>query len=255
MIDDIQKLIDDYAKWLKDKTQIRQVKNAWVEITTPHLDRHNDYLQIYAKKDRDGYILTDDGYILNDLEMSGCSLESVKRQEILNMTLAGFGVQRIRNTLQVEASTSNFSLKKHNLMQAMLAVNDMFFLASPHISSFFYEDVIKWLDVCEIRYTPRVKFSGKTGYDHMFEFVIPKSKVQPERLLQSINTPKRDAVESVFFKWLDTKDVRSPDSRLFAILNDTESSVTKTVEDALKNYAITPVRWSRREEARAMLAA
>jgi len=255
MITDIQKLIDDYAKWLRDKTQIRQVKNEWVEITTPHLDRHNDYLQIYAKKERDGYTLTDDGYILNDLEMSGCSLESPKRQEILNMTLAGFGVQRIKNMLQVEATTSNFSLKKHNLLQAMLAVNDMFFLSAPHVSSFFYEDVVRWLDVCEIRYTPRVKFSGKTGFDHMFDFVVPKSKVQPERLLQAVNAPKKDAVESVFFKWLDTKDVRSPDSQLLAILNDTEISVIKTVEDALKNYEITPVRWSRREEVREMLAA
>ena len=255
MIADIQNLLDAYAKWLKDKTQIRQIKNAWVEITTPHLDRHNDYLQIYAKKENDGYILTDDGYILNDLEMSGCSLDSPKRQEILNMTLAGFGVQRTKNTLQVEATTSNFSLKKHSLMQAMLAVNDMFFLSAPYVSSFFYEDVVKWLDVCEIRYTPRAKFAGKTGFDHMFDFVIPKSKVQPERLVQTINTPKRDAVESVFFKWLDTKNARTPDSRLFAILNDTENSAIKTVEDALKSYDITPVRWSRREEAREVLAA
>ena len=255
MIAEIQKLIDDYAKWLKDKTQIRHVKNEWAEITTPHLDRHNDYLQIYTKKERDGYILTDDGYILNDLEMSGCSLESPKRQEILKMTLAGFGVQRIKNTLQVEATASNFSLKKHNLMQAMLAVNDMFFLSTPYISSVFYEDIIKWLDICEIRYTPRVKFSGKTGFDHMFDFVIPKSKVQPERLLQPVNIPKKDAVESVFFKWLDTKDVRSPDSRLFAILNDTENSAIKPVEDALTKYEITPVRWSQREEVRELLAA
>jgi hypothetical protein len=131
----------------------------------------------------------------------------------------------------------------------------MFFLSTPYISSVFYEDIIKWLDICEIRYTPRVKFSGKTGFDHMFDFVIPKSKVQPERLLQSVNTPKKDAVESVFFKWLDTKDVRSPDSRLFTILNDTETPVIKAVEEALKKYQIAPVRWSQREEVREMLAA
>ncbi len=255
MIRDIQHLLAAYAKWLKDKTQIRQVRNLWVEITTPHIDRHNDYLQIYAKKENDGYILTDDGYILNDLVMSGCLLDSPKREETLNMTLAGFGIHRIENKLQVEATANNFPLKKHNLVQAMLAVNDMFFLSSPHVSSLFYEDVIKWLDICEIRYIPRVKFSGKTGYDHMFDFVIPKSKIQPERLLQAVNTPKRDAVESLFFKWIDTKDVRSPDSRLFAILNDTENSVTKTVEDALKSYDITPVCWSRREETREILAA
>ena len=65
------KLIDDYLFWLKDKTALREVGEKWVEITTPHLDRHNDCLQIYVKKDDKGYLLTDDGYIISDLKMSG----------------------------------------------------------------------------------------------------------------------------------------------------------------------------------------
>jgi len=48
MIDEIQVLLDKYLQWLKDKTVLRQV-NDWVEITTPYLDRHNDYLQMYAR--------------------------------------------------------------------------------------------------------------------------------------------------------------------------------------------------------------
>ena len=30
------------------------------------------------------------------------------------------------------------------------------------------------MDISDIRYTPRVKLSGKTGFDHMFDFAIPK---------------------------------------------------------------------------------
>ena len=48
MIHEVQKLLDAYLAWLKDKTQLRQVAD-WVEITTPYLDRNNDYLQIYAQ--------------------------------------------------------------------------------------------------------------------------------------------------------------------------------------------------------------
>jgi len=47
MIGEIQSLLDEYMRWLKEKTQLRQIDD-WVEITTPYLDRHNDYLQIYA---------------------------------------------------------------------------------------------------------------------------------------------------------------------------------------------------------------
>jgi hypothetical protein len=255
MIEEIQRLLDQYLAWLKDKTTLRQAPNDWVEITTPYLDRHNDYLQIYARK-RDGtFFLTDDGYVMEDLVQSGCKLDSPKRQDLLRMTLAGFGVANNNGILEVHASLDNFALRKHNLIQAMLAVNDLFYLAVPMVASLFYEDVVAWLDVNEIRYTPNVKFTGKSGYDHLFDFVIPKSRRQPERILQTITRPSRDTAETVAFKWIDTKDVRSPDSRAYAFLNDQEQKVPQGVVDALYNYDVTPVLWSGREEVKQDLAA
>ena len=52
----------------------------WVEITTPYLDRHNDFLQIYTKRQDCGSILTDDGYRLAGWEQSGCTIDSPRRQ-------------------------------------------------------------------------------------------------------------------------------------------------------------------------------
>lgn len=254
MIQDIQKLLDDYAAWLRDKTTLRQVAD-WIEITTPYLDRHNDYVQIYAKKSNGAFVLTDDGYTIDDLEQSGCKLTSPKRQDLLRMTLNGFGIQLHGNALEVHATPDNFALRKHNLVQAMLAVNDMFYLAVPIVSSLFYEDVVSWLDLHDVRYTPKVKFSGKTGYDHLFDFVIPKSRRQPERIIQTINHPKRDTAQAVAFAWIDTKEVRPPDSKAFALLNDSEIVISSSVTDALKNYDVQPVFWSKREEVREELAA
>jgi hypothetical protein len=58
----------------------------------------------------------------------------------------------------------------------MLAVNDLFYLAEPFVKSLFFEDVVAWMDESEVRYTPKVKFTGVSGYDHLFDFVIPKSR-------------------------------------------------------------------------------
>ena len=58
MIDEIQNLLDKYLLWLKDKTTLRQVQD-WIEITTPYLDRHNDYMQIYVKHDNGGFVISD----------------------------------------------------------------------------------------------------------------------------------------------------------------------------------------------------
>ena len=254
MIKEISDLIDNYLIWLKDKTILRQVKD-WVEITTPYLDRHNDYLQIYAKRQNGAYILTDDGYVLEDLEQSGCKLESAKRQALLKITLNGFGVQANEGRLEIHASRDNFALRKHNLIQAMLAVNDLFYLAVPMVASLFYEDVVVWLDLHEIRYTPKVKFTGKTGYDHLFDFVIPKSRTRPERILHTINRPNRDTAQALAFSWIDTKEVRPPDSRAYALLNDSDQTISTSVVDALSNYDVNPILWSRREEVRKELAA
>ncbi|MGH8426890.1 MAG: DUF1829 domain-containing protein [Gammaproteobacteria bacterium] len=254
MIEEIQRLMDAYHAWLREKSVLREI-DQWVEITTPYLDRHNDYVQIYAKKANGGFILTDDGYTIDDLEQSGCKLESRKRQDLLKMTLNGFGVQMDGKALQVHASPDSFALRKHNLVQAMLAVNDMFYLAVPMVASLFYEDVVAWLDVHDVRYTPKVKFTGKTGYDHLFDFVIPKSRQQPERIVQTINRPNRDTAQAVILSWVDTKEVRPPESRAFALLNDSEQIVSSAVTDALRSYEVRPVLWGERESVREELAA
>jgi hypothetical protein len=248
--EEIQRLIDSYVQWLRDKTVLREVGD-WVEITTPYLDRHNDYVQIYAQRQNGAYILTDDGYAIEDLAQSGCNLDTPRRQELLRMTLNGFGVQLAEgNRLQVKATPENFSTRKHSLVQSILAVNDMFYTASPIVANLFYEDVVAWLETNEIRYTPSVKFTGKSGYDHLFDFVIPKSRRQPERILQAVSRPSRDMAEVLAFMWIDTKEVRPPDSRAYALLNDTEQRVSSAVSDALKSYDVRPVVWSQREEIR-----
>ncbi|EKD55607.1 MAG: hypothetical protein ACD_59C00110G0012 [uncultured bacterium] len=254
MINDIKKLLDDYIHWLKDKTQIRQIEN-WVEITTPYLDRHNDYIQIYAKKENGKFILTDDGYTIEDLEQCGCKLSSQKRKDLLNVILNGFGVRLQKTALEIHATVENFSVCKHNIVQAILAVNDIFYVASPIVASLFYEDVESWLDLHEIRYTPKVKFTGKSGFDHLFDFVIPKSRNKPERILHTINHPKRDNAQSLAFAWVDTKEIRLVNSKAYVFLNDHETEITSPVTDALQNYNITPILWSNRDKMRDELAA
>lgn len=254
MIDEIQRLVEKYSAWLRAKVSLREV-GAWVELTTPFLDRHNDCLQIYVGRSEGGYILTDDGHTIDDLKMSGCKLDSTKRQSLLRMTLNGFGVHQNGDALTVKASETDFPLRKHNLVQAMLAVNDLFYVASPMVTNLFFEDVTAWLDQNDIRFLPKVKFTGKSGFDHVFDIAIPKSKKRPERIVRAINRPDRDAAQVLAFAWVDTKEVRPNDSEAYAILNDTEHAPSTEVLEALRNYDVQPVPWSQRAHALEKLAA
>ena len=67
------------------------------------------------------FVLTDDGYTIHDLEASGCNLNTEKRWDFLRMTLNGFGVRLNGNALEVHATAENFGVRKHNLIQAILA--------------------------------------------------------------------------------------------------------------------------------------
>lgn len=255
MIDEIRALVDQYAQWLRDKSVLREVNDQYVEITTPYLDRHNDYTQIYVRRENGGFVITDGSETIEDLRSSGCDLETSKRRDLLTATLNGFGVQRDGDALLVKATPATFSLRKHNLIQAILAVNDLFYLAVPVVASLFLEDVTAWLELHDIRYTPNVKFTGRSGYDHTFDFVVPASRRAPERLIRAVNRPSRDLAESLAFAWVDTREVRSQPARFYAFLNDEERRPSEAVLDALRSYEIAPVLWSHRDEVRQDLAA
>jgi hypothetical protein len=254
MMADIQTLMDQYFHWLRDRTSLQHL-GEWTEITTPYLDRHNDYLQIYARQVDGKVLLTDDGYTLRDLEQSGCMLDTPKRKAMLEQTLNGFGVQHEKGKLHVNATPETFPSKKHNLLQAMLAVNDLFYLASPTVASLFVEDVVKWLDEKEIRYIPNAKFTGKSHYDHHFDFVIPKSRKAPERMVNAITRPSKDTMNSFIFRWLDTREARAADSRAIVLLNDESYEVQASLLEAYRAYEVEPVLWSRREQVVDLLTA
>lgn len=242
-----QDMVDAYVKWLKQKINVKDIDGV-CEITTPFLDRHNDHLQIYVKRAGDTLILTDDGYTIRDLELSGFDIGTEKRRRLLHSILNGFGVRLQGDEIIVEARTENFPQKKHNIIQAMLAVNDLFVMAPPMVTRLFKEDVEKYLRSHHIRFTPSVKFTGKSGFDQSFDFVIPASQKRPERIIRAINQPTRQSISILIFVWADTKDVRPVESTAYGVLNDTEQEVKPEIISALRQYGMKPLLWSKREE-------
>ncbi len=254
MIQTIQNLLENYSTWLQDRTSFRELDDS-IEITTPYLDRHNDYIQIYIEFSEDEILLTDGGYVLEDLEMSGYKIDGPKRQTMLNITLNGFDVQLNGKTLEARASSSDFSLKLHNLVQTMLAVNDLYYLASPSVVPMFVENTDGWLNHHNITHSCKIKYPGKSGFEHEFDFVIPQTRTHPERVLKAINRPDRGTAQRMVFSWLDIKDAVSSGTCAYAILNDSDQEVQGSVMDALHNYDVRTILWSNRNQAYAELAA
>ena len=242
-----QRLIDEYLAWLRTGLTVEPLEGV-CELTTPFLDRHNDHLQIYAQAEDGKIILTDDGYTLSDLRSSGLELTTPKRKAVLEAILQGFGIRTHGGQLVAEASRHNLGQRMHSLVQAMLSISDMFVMAQPRVATFFWEDVREFLDQHDVRYSPRVKIAGRSGFDHAIDFLIPKSKARPERLVQAINTPSKSTVGSLLFVVEDTRAARARDSEAYAILNDRDREVGGDVFEALEAYDVKPALWSRRQE-------
>lgn len=245
LTDDLKEL---YLSWLRERISLKEVNGA-IEITTPLTDRHNDYLQIYVTdQGSDRFRLTDAGYILSDLEMGGIDIfKSPKRREIFDTVLNGYGVHLSKsNELFAEATLSTFPQKKHMLLQAMMTVNDMFMTSRSNVASVFVEDVSMFLDQHDIRFTPGIAFMGKTGFTHRFDFVIPKSKSAPERVIKSANSLNKQSTSILLFSWKDAQEHRGIESKLYVFLNDAAKPVSKDVLSAISQYDASPVPWSQR---------
>jgi Domain of unknown function DUF1828/Domain of unknown function DUF1829 len=253
---DADQLASSYLSWIRRGVSAIKLDEQVSEITTPFLDRHNDHLQIYAERlDADRFMLSDDGYIVSELKSSGIERRGDRRLEIFQGLLSGYGVALTHNELRVEASTSNLGQRVHNLVQAMLSLDDMFVLAQPQTRNIFLDSVTKFLDDADVRYSPRAKFAGKSGLDHLVDFVIPKSREAPERILQVVNTPRRDRVESLLFAANDMRAARGMEVSYFALVNDSQREVQRDMINAFEAYDVHVRPWSRREELAAILAA
>ncbi len=246
---DCKQVIAEYLKWIKDNTVIRTIEEGKVcSISTPFLDQHNDYLDIYMLKNNGIIKLTDNGYTIADLKMSGFEINTPKRESILKITLNGFGVKMNGNDeLYVEATAHNVGQKKHYLLQAILAVNDMFNLAQETVYSLFKEDVELYFRSNDIFFSKDIKLTGKSGFDHNIDFLIPATKNKPERLIKAINNAKKDSVLSSIMAFNDINQTRETTTKNFVVYNDVEKEVSKDVIGALDNYDVKHIPWSKKE--------
>jgi hypothetical protein len=114
-----------YCEWLQHETVVKEADHKWGLITLPYLDRHNDYLTIYVKKDGNDYILTDDGFIIDDLITVGYSPDDADDRAKIDCILTNYGVSLSAdyNELTIQTNAENFVTQTHNLLQTILTLS------------------------------------------------------------------------------------------------------------------------------------
>ena len=79
---------DMYISWLKENIEQYKINNSVYRLTTPFLDRNNDYTEIYIiKQDNNSFKITDDGVTINELYFSGLDLFASENRTIILQTI------------------------------------------------------------------------------------------------------------------------------------------------------------------------
>ncbi len=249
------RFIDAYLRWLRENLRVQEIGGA-VAISTPFLDRHNDEIELVLEKQNGSIRLTDDGYTIRDLRGSGVDLLKGARHDQLLKIISGYGVHLEGDELSVKTTLADFAQKKHNLLQAILAVDDLHVTAKEEVLQFFREDVEELLRAQELPLFRDVKLSGKSGLDHHFDVGFPSTGGAPERVLRAINTLRRDTAMSMAFAVEDVRNIRGHDALgAFAMINDAENEPSAEHLEALKSYGVVPILWRDRQRARELIMA
>lgn len=257
----INEHITNYYKWLKDRTVILSDENTgWTLVNTPFVGLFNDHIELYAKKDKDVITLTDNGETFHNLDLTGLSVtRSAKRRELVDAILLNYGIRSNGNELSVECNANTFAQKKHNLLTAVLELNDLYVLSEHNVASIFKEDVRQYLDELNVIYTADFISKGTTGLEFTFDFQI--SKRDEEVVIKSFNSLNKATLSSFLFSWEDIKPVRERTSkksvRAIAVVNDENKDVKSEFIDALNAKKAGSILWSQRhtDENRQKLAA
>ncbi len=250
----IEKLIQSYHQFLKDKTVVYENQNTgWHTISTPFLGMFNDTVELYCQLKDNKIFLSDDGRTLNSLELLGVNFnKSAKRKEIIDQIALNYGITiKESKEICVEATEKTFAQKKHNLITAILEISDLYYLAKTSNSSVFREKVQIYLDELDMIYTPQFIAKGSTGLEFTFDFQIASKK--SEIVIKAFNTLNQLHLSNFLFGWDDIRETRQKvtGKRLhgLAIINDIERDTKLEHLDAIASKNADFILWSEKSNA------
>jgi len=240
---------ENYLEFLRSKSSEVEVAKGITRVTLPFLDSFHDCVEIYIKNDGGKYTISDNGETLSTLNFNGVEIfKSEGREKLFCRILNSYGIKFDQNSLFVEATEADLSLKKHMLLQCMMKVSDLYVLNKSNIHNLFLDDVRSFFQKEKIWAVSDHKIQGKSGLPTNFDLVLPKTDKHPKTLIRVVNQLSK-SIKQLIFEWEDTKtNVDADEAEVLVIFNDGEKAARSEFINALDKYSIKHVAWSKKEE-------
>lgn len=91
----LSKIEKAWQNWITTAFEFKAINNNEVQVLTPFTDAFSDGILFNVRQDGDNYTLTDNGYLLWNLEING--IDVGKLQALIDKILKQFGFIRTNN--------------------------------------------------------------------------------------------------------------------------------------------------------------
>lgn len=248
MIDELRTL---YDQWTKQRLVLEKCDD-FIEITTPFVDMHHDYIQLFFTTEKNNsFTISDDGHTISELEMLGIDTSATqKRKTFFHNTLTIFGVNFNKDTSELFvnfSSLEDYPKRMHNLLQCILRISDMLLTARNTVVSIFTEEILGFFEDEDVPFLENPSFVGRTGNNFTFDFAIARSKKRKEKLIKAVNTPNKDNYSLPLLSFIDVKDSK-PNAEFIVLANDTNIEIADKFRTPFEKYDIQVLEWSKRKE-------
>jgi Domain of unknown function DUF1828/Domain of unknown function DUF1829 len=226
--------IESYYKFLNDRTKVEQLSNVATAFYLPFLDHNSDFIQIYIQKEiTNRYLITDDGYYIQDLVINGFDIKNGVKNQKLKEVLKEFKIEvDSDDCLYVMADDESVNSKIHDLLQAIIKIVDITYLAKPVVLKAFQEYVFAVFDEMNLAYSKNIKKESKTGINYTFDAIINKTKNSKEKLVCCFQNPDLDKLRLGLLQYYEIAPT-VPDTEFIYILEDKSDIRSSTGTDLL----------------------
>lgn len=247
-------LLNEYYAWLTKNYRVNKIDNDSDEIITPFLDSLNDNIYLYATRLGKGKIkLSDDGYTLNNLGLSGLSIDTNARKQLLNEILFSYGAQLEDDELVIVGSELDFPRMKLNMISLITRIEDLMFTKHKNVVRLFKDDLITYFNDNDFGGLTNHSFKGKSGVDYTITYVIPRRKNTPQRLFDGVSSLSKTIMMQYAYQYNDLQNKADFENSEYYLIHDKETA-SSSVEAIAHDVGIQLIPFKDKERLQTLRA-
>lgn len=234
--------------------------DGYTRIRTPYLYPDGDVIDLYLKEGSEVLTLTDLGDTLGWLRMqTAADKMTVRQRRLIEEARLVHDVELYKGMLVVRArGQEDLGSAVTRLVQAALAVSDLWITFRGHNTATVYDDVEEFLTLHRIDFERREKLVGRSQKTWKVDFYTrtPERSALVNVLSTGSRASARQMIEHNVTRWLDLNHLKlSAEPLRFVSLFDDEFDVWTPEDFRLIENLSEVAYWSRRDDFAELLTA